>query len=45
MMVLARQASGVIDERPADQTMEMSFFCDLTISFIDQSGLQFEANM
>ena len=25
-MVLARQASGVIDERPADQRMEMSFF-------------------
>ena len=25
-MVLARQASGVIDERPADQRMEMFFF-------------------
>ena len=25
-MVLARQESGVIDERPADQRMEMSFF-------------------
>ena len=44
-MVLARQASGVIDERPADQRMEVSFFFDLAISFIDQSGLQSEANM
>ena len=43
-MVLSRQASGVIDERPADQGMEMSFF-DLAISFIDQSGLQSEANI